>query len=81
MGIAQHEFPARTTDGSRHNEHPDHPWLMLLRQRVFGVVTLVGALVLGSHAMYDSFAVIRWREATTDCEPRRSAISNGIRSS
>jgi PPP family 3-phenylpropionic acid transporter len=36
---------------------------MLLRQRVFGLVTMVGALVLGSHAMYDSFAVIRWREA------------------
>jgi MFS transporter, PPP family, 3-phenylpropionic acid transporter len=57
------EFPTRTTDHSRHNEHPDHPWLMLLRERVFGLVTLVGALVLGSHAMYDSFAVIRWREA------------------
>ena len=57
------EFPARTTDGSRHKEHPDHAWLMLLRQRVFGLVTLVGALVLGSHAMYDSFAVIRWQEA------------------
>jgi PPP family 3-phenylpropionic acid transporter len=36
---------------------------MLLHQRVFGLVTLVGALVLGSHALYDSFAVIRWREA------------------
>jgi MFS transporter, PPP family, 3-phenylpropionic acid transporter len=57
------EFPSRTTEGSRHHEHPDHPWLMLLRQRVFVLVTLVGALVLGSHAMYDSFAVIRWREA------------------
>jgi PPP family 3-phenylpropionic acid transporter len=57
------EFPARTPDGSRHNEHPNHPWLMLFRQRVFGLVTLVGALVLGSHAMYDSFAVIRWQEA------------------
>jgi MFS transporter, PPP family, 3-phenylpropionic acid transporter len=57
------EFPARTPDASRDNEHPNHPWLMLLRQRVFGLVTMVGALVLGSHAMYDSFAVIRWREA------------------
>jgi MFS transporter, PPP family, 3-phenylpropionic acid transporter len=26
-------------------------------------VTLVAALVLGSHAMYDSFAVIRWTQA------------------
>jgi MFS transporter, PPP family, 3-phenylpropionic acid transporter len=57
------QFPARTTDDSRHKEHPDHPWLMLLRQRVFGLVTLVGALIIGSHAMYDSFAVIRWRDA------------------
>src|SRR5436189_6023612 len=30
---------------------------------VCGGVTLVGALVLGSHAMYDSFAVIGWRGA------------------
>jgi PPP family 3-phenylpropionic acid transporter len=36
---------------------------MLLRQRAFVRVTLVATLVLGSHAMYDSFAVIRWREA------------------
>jgi MFS transporter, PPP family, 3-phenylpropionic acid transporter len=57
------EFPGRTREASRHQEHPHHPWLMLLRQRVFVLVTLVGALVLGSHAMYDSFAVIRWREA------------------
>jgi PPP family 3-phenylpropionic acid transporter len=56
-------FPARTRDGSRHNERPNHPWSLLLRQRAFGLVTLVGALVLGSHAMYDSFAVILWREA------------------
>ena len=57
------EFPAQTTDDSRHKEHPDHPWSMLLRERVFGLVTLVGALIIGSHAMYDSFAVILWREA------------------
>ena len=36
---------------------------MLFRQRAFVRVTVVAALVLGSHAMYDSFAVIRWREA------------------
>ncbi len=38
-------------------------WLVLLRERAFVRVTLVAALVLGSHAMHDSFAVIRWREA------------------
>jgi MFS transporter, PPP family, 3-phenylpropionic acid transporter len=44
-------------------EHPHRPWLTLLHQRAFVRVTLVAALVLGSHAMYDSFAVIRWMEA------------------
>jgi PPP family 3-phenylpropionic acid transporter len=53
-------FPARAEYKSR---SPDHPWWMLLRQREFTLVTVIGALVLGSHAMYDSFAVIRWREA------------------
>jgi MFS transporter, PPP family, 3-phenylpropionic acid transporter len=56
-------FPAPAQDKSWHNGSPDHPWSMLLRQRAFVLVTLVGALVLGSHAMYDSFAIIRWREA------------------
>jgi PPP family 3-phenylpropionic acid transporter len=56
-------FPAPAQDKSWHNGSPDHPWSMLLRQQAFVLVTLVGALVLGSHAMYDSFAIIRWREA------------------
>ena len=44
-------------------EHPHRPRLTLLHQREFVRVTLVAALVLGSYAMYDSFAVIRWSEA------------------
>jgi PPP family 3-phenylpropionic acid transporter len=56
-------FPGRATREAWPEERPDHPWLTLLRQRAFVRVTLVAALVLGSHAMYDSFAVIRWREA------------------
>ena len=39
---------------------PDRAWLVLLRQRTFVYVTVVAALVLGSHALHDSFAVIRW---------------------
>jgi PPP family 3-phenylpropionic acid transporter len=39
------------------------PWLTLLRQRAFVWVILIAALILGSHAMYDSFAVIRWMQA------------------
>src|SRR5215813_4926491 len=56
-------FPGGAESEARHEERPHHPWLMLLRQRAFVRVTVVAALVLGSHAMYDSFAVIRWREA------------------
>src|SRR5205814_9177303 len=44
------------------HERPDHPWSLLLHQPVFSRVALVGALILGSHAMHDSFAVIRWQE-------------------
>jgi PPP family 3-phenylpropionic acid transporter len=36
--------------------------LLLLRQRNFLLVVLIAALVLGSHAMHDSFAIIRWSE-------------------
>jgi len=56
-------FPGGAESEARHEERSHHPWLMLLRQRAFVRVTLVAALVLGSHAMYDSFAVICWREA------------------
>jgi PPP family 3-phenylpropionic acid transporter len=35
----------------------------LLRMSLFRRVMLVSALVLGSHAMHDAFAVIRWSEA------------------
>jgi MFS transporter, PPP family, 3-phenylpropionic acid transporter len=56
-------FPRERSERVSHEERPEHPWLTLLRQRAFVHVTLVAALVLGSHAMHDSFAVIRWREA------------------
>jgi PPP family 3-phenylpropionic acid transporter len=37
--------------------------LALVRLPVFRRVVLVAALILGSHAMHDAFAVIRWRAA------------------
>jgi PPP family 3-phenylpropionic acid transporter len=37
--------------------------LLLLRLPLFRYLILVAALVLGSHAMHDAFAVIRWRAA------------------
>jgi MFS transporter, PPP family, 3-phenylpropionic acid transporter len=41
----------------------DGDWLVLLRQPAFARVVLAAALVLGSHAMHDAFAIIRWRDA------------------
>ena len=41
----------------------DRDWLVLLRQPAFARVVLAAALVLGSHAMHDAFAIIRWRDA------------------
>jgi MFS transporter, PPP family, 3-phenylpropionic acid transporter len=38
-------------------------FLALLHIRTFRRLLLVGALVLGSHALHDTFAVIRWRDA------------------
>ena len=37
------------------------PWRVLFRRRAFVRVVIIAALVHGSHAMYDSFAVIRKR--------------------
>src|SRR6185312_4131798 len=38
-------------------------WLVLLRQPVFVHMVLAAALVIGSHAMHDAFAIICWRDA------------------
>ena len=53
-------FPAQVASHPAEIVH--RPWLTLLRQRAFARVIVVAALVLGSHAMYDSFAVIRWTQ-------------------
>ena len=37
--------------------------MTLAKSRVFRRLVLIAALVLGSHAMHDTFAVIRWRAA------------------
>jgi PPP family 3-phenylpropionic acid transporter len=55
--------PAFPAVERRPEEIAHRPRLTLLRQRTFVYVVLVAALVLGSHAMYDSFAVISWTHA------------------
>jgi MFS transporter, PPP family, 3-phenylpropionic acid transporter len=72
-------FPAKAARVNSNGEIPHRPWLTLLRQRAFVRVTLVAALVLGSHAMYDSFAVIRWTQA--GISPQPSAYCGRCRSS
>jgi PPP family 3-phenylpropionic acid transporter len=42
---------------------PARGFLALLHLRTFRRLLLVGALVLGSHALHDTFAVIGWRDA------------------
>jgi len=41
----------------------ERDWLALLRQPAFLRMALAAALVLGSHAMHDAFAIIRWSDA------------------
>jgi PPP family 3-phenylpropionic acid transporter len=41
----------------------ERDWLLLLRQPVFVRMVLAAAFVLGSHAMHDAFAIIRWGNA------------------
>ena len=50
----------RTADAVR---EPAGGILILLRLPLFRNVVLVAALILGSHAMHDAFAVIRWSTA------------------
>jgi PPP family 3-phenylpropionic acid transporter len=51
---------ARTADAVR---APAGGVLILLRLALFRNLVLVAALILGSHAMHDAFAVIRWSAA------------------
>jgi MFS transporter, PPP family, 3-phenylpropionic acid transporter len=50
----------RTADAVR---APEGGVLLLLRLPLFRNLILVAALILGSHAMHDAFAMIRWRAA------------------
>jgi len=53
------EDPVQTRPGKEIEQN----WLALLRQPTFIRMALAAALVLGSHAMHDAFAIIRWSEA------------------
>ncbi|MBV9968685.1 MAG: MFS transporter, partial [Xanthobacteraceae bacterium] len=53
--------PPPATEGSTPADRPS-AW-SLLRRPQFRLLLVIAALVLGSHAMHDSFAVIRWEAA------------------
>ncbi|HEX2240605.1 MAG TPA: MFS transporter, partial [Actinomycetota bacterium] len=55
--------PIKTSEGAAHG------FRRLLAIPLYRRVILVAALVFGSHAMHDSFAVIRWRDAGIGPEP------------
>src|SRR5260370_59822 len=61
MLVPEHARPERLPTVAGHA--PAGGVLDLLRMRLFRRVMLVSALVLGSHAMHDAFAVIRWSAA------------------
>jgi PPP family 3-phenylpropionic acid transporter len=53
---------ARRTSATRSLAPPPSLWA-LLRLPQFNLLLIIAALVLGSHAMHDAFAMIRWRAA------------------
>ncbi len=52
-----------TNSAPERSDGMERDGLALLRQPAFVRVVLAAALVLGSHAMHDAFAIIRWRNA------------------
>jgi PPP family 3-phenylpropionic acid transporter len=54
---------ARVPDVAREKDEAKQDALALLRIPTFRNLVIVAALVLGSHAMHDAFAVIRWSAA------------------
>ena len=68
-GLFATALSTRFVPGLAQGAHPttqkrkviERDWLVLLRQPAFVRMVLAAALVLGSHAMHDAFAIIRWR--------------------
>jgi MFS transporter, PPP family, 3-phenylpropionic acid transporter len=62
IGGVPNYVTAPQTTASIDRSGPDSIW-QLLRITVFLRIIIIAALVLGSHALHDSFAVIRWNAA------------------
>ena len=57
------DLAPNTNSTSRKRRVTEGDWLVLLREPAFVRMVLAAALVIGSHAMHDAFAIIRWRDA------------------
>jgi MFS transporter, PPP family, 3-phenylpropionic acid transporter len=58
--------PDLAEDGNSTSGKPkviNRDWLVLFRHPAFMRMVIAAALVLGSHAMHDAFAIIRWSNA------------------
>jgi PPP family 3-phenylpropionic acid transporter len=65
-GLSTRFVPSLQREGPQTNPTEnviEQDWLALLRQPAFVRMALAAALVLGSHAMHDAFAIIRWTDA------------------
>ena len=68
-GIASLMLPglvASQTEPSRIRTSALHDWALLLHLAVFRRILVIAALIEGSHALNDTFAVIRWHAAGVD---------------
>jgi MFS transporter, PPP family, 3-phenylpropionic acid transporter len=57
------KIPAAPTSSNNLERSTILDWASLLQIPAFRVLLVIAALVEGSHALHDSFSVIRWREA------------------
>lgn len=65
LRVPQHSSPSPENPGPPAALRPDaaNAWRGVLEIPLYRRILLVAALVFGSHALHDSFAVIRWRES------------------
>jgi MFS transporter, PPP family, 3-phenylpropionic acid transporter len=59
------KIPAAPTLSNNLVRSTTRDWASLLQIPAFRLLLIIAALVEGSHALHDSFSVIRWREAGT----------------
>ena len=80
-GIASLMLPGlggSQTEPSRIQTSALHDWALLLHLAVFRQILVIAALTEGSHALNDTFAVIRWHAAGRSDDDQRSLVRVGL---